>query len=71
MAQELKSNLLLIMKPTFLHYLAHSYRWPLCFHRQLIADPFKSPWCNTGSGGPVNDSNKDVTGARLLPTTVL
>ena len=59
------------MKPTFLYYLAIAIDGQLCFHRQLIADPVKSPWCNTESGGPVNDSNKVVTGARLLPTTVL
>ena len=42
----------------------------VCFHWRLIADPIKPPWCNTGSVGPVNGINKDVTGARLLSTTV-
>ena len=27
-------------------------------------------WCNTGSVGPASGTNKDVTGAILLPTTV-
>ena len=40
------------------------------FTDRLIADPVKPPWCNTGSVGPMSDTNKDVTGARLLPTTV-
>ena len=42
----------------------------VCFHWRLIADPVKPPWCNTGSVGPVGGTNKDVTGARLLTTTV-
>ena len=42
----------------------------VCFHWRLIADPGKPPLCNTGSVGPVGGTNKDVTGARLLPTTV-
>ena len=43
----------------------------VCFHRQLFADPVKPPRCTTGSVGAVNDNNKDVSGARLLLTTVL
>ena len=42
----------------------------VCFHWRLIADPVKPPWCNKRSLGPVSGTNKDVTGARLLPTTV-
>ena len=42
----------------------------VCFHWWLIADSVKPPWCTTGSVGLVNGINKDVTGARLLPTTV-
>ena len=42
----------------------------VCFHWRLIANPVKPPWCNTGSVGPVYGTNTDVTGARLLPTTV-
>ena len=41
----------------------------VCFHWKLIADPFKLPWCNIGSVGPVSGTNKDLTGARLLWTT--
>ena len=74
-AQEMKSNLLLIIKPTLLHYLKIPSTYvaiddQVCFHWRLIADPVKPPWCNTGSVGPVGGTNKDVTGARLLPTTV-
>ena len=43
----------------------------VCFHRWLFADPVKPPRCTTGSVVPVNDFIKDVSGARLLPTTVL
>ena len=32
-----------------------------------IADPVKPPWCNTGPVGPLSGTNKDVTGARLVP----
>ena len=46
----------------------HTYR------RQRVTEtgrePVKPPWCNGGSLGPVSGTNKDVTGARLLPTTV-
>ena len=43
----------------------------VCFHIQPFAIPIKPPRCTTGSLGPVNHINKDVSGARLLPTTVL
>ena len=43
----------------------------MCFHRRLIADPVKPPmYTIAGSMGPVNGINKDVSGARLLLTTV-
>ena len=41
------------------------------FHWRLVANLVKPPWCNTGPVGPVGGTNKDVTGARLLWTTVL
>ena len=43
----------------------------VCFHRQPFAIPVKPPRCTMGSMGPVNGINKDVSGARLLPMTVL
>ena len=74
-AQELKSNLLMIIKPTILHYpeIPSTYvviDGQVCFHRWLIADPVESLRCTTGSMGLVNGINKDVSGARLLPMTV-
>ena len=75
-AQELKFNLLLIIKPTLALALPRNIKhmaidgW-VCFHRRLFSDPVKSPWCTTGSVKPVNGINKDVRGARLLPTAVL
>ena len=36
----------------------------------IIANTVKPPWCNTRSVRPVGGTNKDVTGARLLPMTV-
>ena len=42
----------------------------VCFHRQLFADPVKSPRYTVGFLEPVNGINKDVSGARLLPKTV-
>ena len=42
----------------------------VCFHWRLITNPVKPPWWTTGSVGLVNGTNKDVTGAKLLPTTV-
>ena len=41
-----------------------------CFHRQPFAIPVRPLRCTTGSLGPVNGINKDVSGTRLLPTTV-
>ena len=38
--------------------------------KQLIADPVKPSRWTTESMGPVNGINKDVSDARLLPTTV-
>ena len=73
----MKSILLLIIKPTLLHYLKIPSTYDfiaidgqVCFHWRLFANPVKPPWCNTGFVGPVGGTNKDVTGARLLPTTV-
>ena len=43
----------------------------VCFHRQPFAIPVRPPRCTIGSWGPVNGINKDVSGTRLLPTTVL
>ena len=43
----------------------------VCFQKWTFANPVKSPKCTTGSLEPVNGINKDVSGARLLPTTVL
>ena len=42
----------------------------VCFHRQTFANPVKPLRCTTGSMEQVNDINKDVSGARLLPMTV-
>ena len=36
-----------------------------------FSDPVKSSRLTTGSVGPVNGINKDVSGARLLPTQQL
>ena len=41
------------------------------FHRQLISNPVKPPRCTTGPVRPVKGINKDVSGARLVPMTVL
>ena len=75
-AQEMKSNLLPINKPTYTLALPKNTKHiaidgQVCFHWRLIADPVKPPWCNTGSVGPVSGTNMHVTGARLLSTTVL
>ena len=45
----------------------------ICFHRSRwpFVIPIRSTRCTTGSLGPVNDINKDMSGTRLLPTTVL
>ena len=65
--QELKSNSLLNIKPTFLCYLNHQTHGytvdgQVCFHRWLFIDPIK-PWkCTTGPMEPVNGINKDVSG---------
>ena len=72
---KMKSNLLVIIKPTLLHYLEIPSTYvaiddQVFFHWRLIAETVEPPWCNTGSVGPVSDTNKDVTDARLLPMTV-
>ena len=42
----------------------------VCFHTQLCANPVRSLWYTTGSVEPVDDINKDVSDASLLPTIV-
>ena len=42
----------------------------VCFHRWLCADHVKIPRYTTEPDRPVNGINKDVSGAKLLPTTV-
>ena len=73
MVQELKSNLLLIIKLTLA--LPRSTKHipidgQVCIHIRLIADPVRPLRCTTGSVGPVSGINKDVSDARLLPMTV-
>ena len=75
MAQEMKSNLSLIIKPTLLHLLPRNIKYiaidgQVCFYWRFIVNPVKPPWCTTGFVGPVNGINKDVTGAKLLPMFV-
>ena len=41
----------------------------VCFHRRPFAIPVRLLRCTTGSLGPVNGINKDVSGIRLLSTT--
>ena len=41
------------------------------FHRWLFANPVKQPRCTTRCVEPMNDVNKDMSSARLLPMTVL
>ena len=43
----------------------------VCFHTQPFAVPVRPLKYTTGSLGPVNGINKDVSSIRLLPTTVL
>ena len=72
--QEMKSNLLLIIKlytlslPINTKHIAIDGQ--VCFHWWLIANFVKPPWCTTGSVGLVNGINKDLTGAKLLSMTV-
>ena len=42
----------------------------VCFHRRPFAIPVRPLRCTTGPLGPVNGINKDVSGTRLLPTTL-
>ena len=67
-AQKLKANLLLNIKPTLLHYQKHGYRWSSLLSQ---TNPVKPPRYTTGSVGPVNDINQKVSGARLLSTIPL
>ena len=41
----------------------------VCFHRRVFAVPVKPSKYTTGSVGPVNGINKDVSGVRLLSAT--
>ena len=48
----------------------HGCRWPSLLSQIAFCCPCQPPRCTTGSLGPVNGINKDVSGARMLPTTV-
>ena len=52
--------------PHTLLYIAKS-----AFIDEIFDDTVKPPRCTVGSVEPVNGINKDVSDARLLPTTVL
>ena len=74
--QKLKFILLLNVKPLATLALPRSTKLMAiggkgCFHRWPFAVPVKTLRCTTGSLGLVNGINKGVSGARLLPTTVL
>ena len=73
-------------KRTEIHFIAEHYNLTLtlprnakhmavdaqvCFHRWPFAVPVRPPRCITVSLQPVNGINKDVSGARLLSTTIL
>ena len=48
----------------------HGYRWPDLLSQMAFCWPAK-PWgCITGPEEPVNDINKYMRGAKLLPTTI-
>ena len=51
--------------------LRHGYRWPSLLSQTDFCQPVRPLSCTVGSLGPVNGINKDVSGTRLLPTTVL
>ena len=73
MAQEFKSYSLLNIKPTLAlpRNTKHiAIDGQVYFHRQLIADPVKPQRGTIGSVKTVNGINKDVSGARLLPTII-
>ena len=44
--------------------------WPCLLSQAAFANPVRLPRCTTGTLGPVNGTNKDVSGIRLLPMTV-
>ena len=72
-AEELKSNLLLniytLALPRNIKHMAIGGQ--VCFHRWLFANPVRPLRCTTGSVEPVNGINKNVSGDRLLPMTIL
>ena len=42
----------------------------VCFHRRLFADPVKHWRCTIGPVVPLGGTNRDVCGAKLLPTSL-
>ena len=60
-------SLTLVLARTALHMAIYGQ---VCFHRWPFVIPVRSTRCTTDSLGPVNDINKDMSGTRLLPTTV-
>ena len=63
---------MLNIKPKLLHYLHRNTKTWLYMARSAFTVGFlpplsTTPRCTAGSVGPVNGTNKDVCGARLLP----
>ena len=75
MAQEPKSEILLEIIHTYNLALPRNTKHmaidgQACFHKWLFANSVKPSRWTTGSVEPVNDINKDVCDARLLPMIV-
>ena len=76
LAQELKSNLMNNIKDTFMHAPSRHLKCvaidsQVCFHGQLFADPVKPSWCITGPLDPLERTNQNWLGAKLLPMAIL
>ena len=68
MAQELKSNLLLIIKPILLHYLRrNSLLSQIAYCQPCQITKVNYRVCEAGEW----DNNKDVSDAKLLQMTIL
>ena len=56
---------------TILRHQAYGYRWLSLFLQPAFHQPCQTTKCTTGPVEPMGDINKDVCGAKLLPTSIL
>ena len=75
MSQELKSKLCPNINVSLIYTLSTNINCmaidsQICFHRWLFANPVKPSWCITGPVSPLESTNQNWLGTKLLPMAI-